>query len=162
MKYNTKEQIFLTQFFIYMQEEGETTYEDFKELMDITKPQFSLFVKSFKQMLSDLKMNYELIIEPIKDIEHTNRFATNKYHLIHIGNNNFNYEDLDEERLVKYSMFIVFLMLRNKQYVTKQYLDSIFPNFNKKIMFNLISKLKEIVPGEIDKNELFSYIIELD
>lgn len=53
-------------------------------------------------------------------------------------------------------------MLRNKQYVTKQYLNSIFPNFNKKIMFNLISKLKEIVPGEIDKNELFSYIIELD
>lgn len=162
MKYNTKEQIFLTQFFIYMQEEGETIYEDFKELMDITKPQFSLFVKSFKQMLSDLKMNYELIIEPVKDIEHTNRFATNKYHLIHIENNNFNYEDLDDEKLVKYSMFIVYLMLRNKQYVTKQYLDFIFPGFNKKIMFNLISKLKEIVPGEIDKNELFSYIIELD
>ncbi len=29
-------------------------------------------------------------------------------------------------------------------------------------MFNLINKLKEIIPGEIDKNQLLSYVIELD
>ena len=53
-------------------------------------------------------------------------------------------------------------MLRNHQYVTTSYLSQIFSNFNKKTMFNLINKLKEIVPGEIDKNELFSYVLELD
>ena len=29
-------------------------------------------------------------------------------------------------------------------------------------MFNMVAKLKEIIPGEIDKNELLSYVIELD
>lgn len=52
-------------------------------------------------------------------------------------------------------------MLRNHQYITTSYLSKIFPNFNKKNMFNLINKLKEIIPGEIDNNELLSYIIEL-
>jgi len=58
-------------------------------------------------------------------------------------------------------MTITYLMLRNHQYITTSYLSKIFPNFNKKNMFNLINKLKEIIPGEIDNNELLSYIIEL-
>ena len=53
-------------------------------------------------------------------------------------------------------------MLRNKQYVTTKYLISIFPNFNKKTMFAMVSKLKEIIPGEINKNKYLSYIINLD
>ncbi len=53
-------------------------------------------------------------------------------------------------------------MLRNEQYVTTNYLATIFPNLNKKTMFNMVSKLKEIIPVEINKNQLLSYVIDLD
>ena len=53
-------------------------------------------------------------------------------------------------------------MLRNHQYVATTLLETIFPNFTRKTMFHLLSKLKEIIPGEIEKNEVFSYVIELD
>lgn len=53
-------------------------------------------------------------------------------------------------------------MLLNHQYVTTALLKDIFPNFDKQTMFYLINKLKEIVPGDIDKNELFSYVLEID
>ena len=76
--------------------------------------------------------------------------------------NHFEYEHLNEVQLIKYSMTIVYLMLRNKQYVTTNYLITIFSNFNKKTMFNMVSKLKEIIPGEINKNKYLSYVIKLD
>ena len=71
----------------------------------------------------------------------------------------------DDKDLINLSierMTIIYLMLRNKQYVTTNYLISIFPNFTKKTMFNLLTKLKEIIPGEINKNKYLSYVIDLN
>lgn len=163
MRYNTKIQIFLTQFLIYLIEEKQVTYDSFTELMDISKSQFSEFIKDFFKMVDDLKLRYKIIKDQEVNIDNTGYRATNIYHLNDLDmDNHFEYEHLNETQLIKYSMTIVYLMLRNKQYVTTNYLATIFPNFNKKTMFNMVSKLKEIIPGEINKNQLLSYIIELD
>ena len=69
--------------------------------------------------------------------DNTGYRATNIYHLN--MDNHFEYEHLNENQLIKYSMTIVYLMLRNKQYVTTNYLATIFPNLNKKTMFNMVS-----------------------
>jgi len=163
MKYNTKLQIFLTQFLIYLIDEKEVTYESFAELMDISKSQFSIFIKEFFKMINDLRLRYQITKDQDEYIDDKGHVLTYIYHLNNLDiDYHFEYEHLNEEALVKYSMTIVYLMLRNKQYVTTNLLTSIFPNFNKKTMFNLLSKLKEIIPGEIDKNQLLSYVIELD
>ena len=163
VRYNTKEQIFLTQFYIYMVDVHHTTYEEFNELMLISQPEFSKFINSFKQMINDLKLNCSLLIEKTYPEEYDSNFKINTYYLQQIGEDYyFEYEHLNEEQLIKYSMIIVYLMLRNHQYVTTSLLETIFPNFTRKTMFNLLNKLKEIIPGEIEKNEIFSYVIELD
>ena len=163
MRYNTKIQIFLTQFLIYLIEEKQATYDSFTELMDISKSQFSEFIKEFFKMVDDLKLRYKIIKDQEVNIDNTGYRATNIYHLNDLDmDNHFEYEHLNENQLIKYSMTIVYLMLRNKQYVTTNYLAKIFPNFNKKTMFNMVAKLKEIIPGEINKNQLLSYVIDLD
>lgn len=164
MRYNTKKQIFLTQFLIYLIDEGQATYESFSELMpNILNSEFTMFIVDFKKMLSDLRLNYSLVKEERINPDNIAQFGVITYYLNSLGiDNHFEYEHLDEESLIKYSMTIVYLMLRNKQYITTTYLSSIFPYFNKKIMFNLLTKLKEIIPGEINKNQYFSYIIDLD
>ena len=65
MRYNTKLQIFLTQFLIYLLEEKEVTYESFKELMDISKSEFSEFIREFFAMIDDLKLRYRIVKEQI-------------------------------------------------------------------------------------------------
>lgn len=162
IKYNTKEQIFLTHFYIYMYDEHKATYESFNELMDISPSQFSTFIKSFKQMITDLNLKCVFSKETIKQIDYETQFGTNVYYLTSLDDISFEYEHLNEEQLIKYSMTIVYLMLLNHQYVTTALLKDIFPNFDKQTMFYLINKLKEIVPGDIDKNELFSYVLEID
>lgn len=163
MRYNTKLQIFLTQFLIYILEEKEVTYESFKELMDISKSEFSEFIREFFAMVDDLKLRYRIVKEQILNPDNLGLKPTNIYHLNDLDMDNyFEYEHLNEIQLIKYSMTIVYLMLRNKQYVTTNYLITIFPNFNKKTMFTMVSKLKEIIPGEMDKNKYLSYVIDLD
>ena len=49
-------------------------------------------------------------------------------------------------------------MLKNQQYITTKELSIIFPNFNRNIMMNLMSKLKDIVSEDIIKNEINSYV----
>ena len=72
----------------------------------------------------------------------------------------FDYDDLDEYKLIKYSMTIVYLMLKNHKHITSSYLSEIFPRFTRKTMQTLISNLKEIISDDIVKNELASYAFE--
>ena len=79
-----------------------------------------------------------------------------------LSNSNFEYEHLNEEQLIKYSLTIVYLFLRNSQYVTTNLLQSIFPNFTRKTSSSLFQKLRVIISGELEKNRLLSYVIDLD
>jgi len=59
-----------------------------------------------------------------------------------------------------YSMTIVYLMLKNQQYITTKELSNVLPNFNRNVMMNLMNKLRDIVSEDIIKNEISSYVLE--
>ena len=160
--YNGKLQIFLTQMLIYLIDNHKVTYEEFSELSNITRKEFSKFMPSFKEMITDLKINADVILK--KDdtnIDNPGQFKSNIYYFRMIDNDySFDYDDLDEYNLIKYSMTIVYLMLKNHKHITSSYLSEIFPRFTRKTMQTLISNLKEIVSDDIVKNELSSYKFE--
>ncbi|MCR4898285.1 MAG: hypothetical protein K5892_03570, partial [Acholeplasmatales bacterium] len=80
------------------------------------------------------------------------------YYLQEIGYNyKFDYIDLNDEQRIRYSMPIVYLMLKNQQYITTKELSNIFPNFNRNVMMNLMNKLRDIVSEDIILNEINSY-----
>ena len=57
-------------------------------------------------------------------------------------------------------MTIVYLMLKNQQYITTKELSNVLPNFNRNVMMNLMNKLRDIVSEDIIKNEISSYVLE--
>jgi len=160
--YNGKLQIFLTQMLIYLIDNHKVTYEEFSELSDITRKEFSKFMPAFKEMITDLKINADVILK--KDdtnIDNPGQFKSNIYYFRMIDiDYSFAYDDLDEYKLIKYSMTIVYLMLKNHKHITSSYLSEILPRFTRKTMQTLISNLKEIVSDDIVKNELASYAFE--
>ena len=159
VKYNTTLQMFLTQMLIYLIDNHHVTREEFNELFEVPSSKFSQYMKEFEQMLEDLKM--DIIISKFKrkeDVDSLGNFKTNYYYVTYIEPYKFDYMDLSEDQYVKYSMTIVYLMLKNHQYVTTSILEDIFPNFNKKTMANLKDKLSLVIADDIGKNEINSYI----
>ena len=159
VKYNTTLQMFLTQRLIYLIDNHHVTREEFNELFEVPSSKFSQYMKEFNQMLEDLKM--DIILSKFKrkeDEDSLGNFKTNYSYVTYIEPYKFDYMDLNEEKLIKYSMTIVYLMLKNHQYVTTSLLEDIFPNFNKKTMANLKDKLSLVVADDIGKNEINSYI----
>lgn len=160
VKYNTNLQMFLTQMLIYLIDNHHVTREEFNELFEVPSSKFSQYMREFEQMLEDLKM--DIIISKFKrkeDVDSLGNFKTNYYYVTYIEPYKFDYMDLSEDQYVKYSMTIVYLMLKNHQYVTTSILEDIFPNFNKKTMANLKDKLSLVIADDIGKNEINSYIL---
>lgn len=160
VKYNTNLQMFLTQMLIYLIDNHHVTREEFNELFEVPSSKFSQYMREFEQMLEDLKM--DIIISKFKrkeDVDSLGNFKTNYYYVTYIEPYKFDYMDLSEDQYVKYSMTIVYLMLKNHQYVTTSLLEDIFPNFNKKTMANLKDKLSLVIADDIGKNEINSYIL---
>ncbi len=139
------------------------TYEDFKELTEISPSEFSNTIKIFKNMLNDLKLSMTLITETtpnnyINDM----KYNIKTFYLQIIGYDySFDYLDLNEEQSIRYSMSIVTLILKNQQYITTKELSNIFPNFNRNVMMNLMNKLRDIVSEDILLNEINSYIFDI-
>ena len=165
VRYNTQTQLYLTQMPIYLVDNHRMTYEEFNELTDISQSQFSKILVAFKEMLNDLKINAAITSEEI-DVEsnviqfNETSFKTKVYYFQMPGEDyTFDYLGLSEEKLVTYSMKIVYLMLKNGQYVTTKELSSILPNYNRSIMMVLMEKLRGIVSNEIELNETNSYIV---
>ena len=67
--YNTNIQKFLTQFLIFLIDNKKASYKSFQELSDITPAAFSKYIKYFKEMIIDLKLNMTLIVEKIQETE---------------------------------------------------------------------------------------------
>ena len=160
VKYNTNLQMFLTQMLIYLIDNHHVTREEFNELFEVPSSKFSQYMKEFEQMIEDLKM--DIIISKFKrkeDVDSLGNFKTNYYYVTYIEPYKFDYMDLSEDQYVKYSMTIVYLMLKNHQYIKTSLLEDIFPNFNKKTMANLKDKLSLVIADDIGKNEINSYIL---
>lgn len=88
------------------------------------------------------------------------KFNIKTYYLQIIGYDyKFEYMDLSDEKRIRYSMPIVYLMLKNHHYITTKELSNIFPNFNRNVMMNLMNKLRDIVSEDITLNEINSYVL---
>lgn len=160
--YNTNTQVFLTQLLMYLYDNKETTYESYTDAMDISPQTFSKYIKIFKNMVKDLHMNASLVIDKYLDkTTDTNQFKTKVYILQTYSEDKyyFDYNNLSEEKLITYSMTIVYLMLKQHQFVKFEKLVKIFPNFRREILINLIDKLQDLSLDEITKNELKSYVM---
>ena len=72
----------------------------------------------------------------------------------------FEYIDLTQELLIKYSMPIVYIMLKNGQYATTKVLSKILSNFNRNTIMTLINKLRDIVSNDIDLNAINYYVMK--
>ena len=71
----------------------------------------------------------------------------------------YNTDDLSEDELIRYSLVIVYLMLKNGQYVTSITLSRLFPNFDRKKMMTLKDTLITLIADDIDKNKYQSLIL---
>ena len=160
--YNTQTQVFLTQFLIYLIDNKRASYKSFTELSDVNPKTFSKYLKYFKEMLIDLKMNITLIEEEIQETEiDTSTLKTKYYQIQYIDDNlyQFEYKHLDEEKRIRYSMTILYLLLKNHNYIKLSSVDNIFPRMKSDIFKKMISMLQGIVADEITKNEINSYIL---
>ena len=84
---------------IYLIDNHKMTYEDFKELTEISPSEFSNTIKIFKNMLNDLKLNMSLITETTsKNYLNDIKYNIKTYYLQIIGYDySFDYLDLNEE-----------------------------------------------------------------
>ena len=160
--YNTNIQKFLTQFLIFLIDNKKASYKSFQELSDITPAAFSKYIKYFKEMIIDLKLNMTLIVEKIQETEiDTSRLKTNYYYLQYIEDNmyQFEYNHLPDEKRIRYSMTILYLMLKSHKYIKTSIMKKILPNLRTQVFKDMIEKLQEIVADEITLNEIKSYVL---
>lgn len=162
VRYNTDSAVSLTQLLIYLLDNKEVTYESFKEVSTITSSTFSKLMNTLKDMIDDLNMKIVLSKTSYLNTEiDTNQLKTNKYFLTTLGEDKYHYEidNLDDNLLIKYSMPIVYLMLKQHKYIKYEKLSNIFPNLRRDTLITLIEKLQSILLDEITKNEINSYVL---
>lgn len=113
-------------------------------------------------MIDDLNMKIVLSKTSYLNTEiDTNQLKTNKYFLTTLGEDKYHYEidNLDDNLLIKYSMPIVYLMLKQHKYIKYEKLSNIFPNLRRDTLITLIEKLQSILLDDITKNEINSYVL---
>ena len=162
VRYNTDSALNLTQLLIYLLDNKEVTYESFKEVSNITSSTFSKLINTLKDMIDDLNMKIVLSKTSYLNTEvDTNQLKTNKYFLTTLGEDKYHYEidNLDDNLLIKYSMSIVYLMLKQHKYIKYEKLSNIFPNLRRDTLITLIEKLQSILLDDITKNEINSYVL---
>ena len=114
-------------------------------------------------MINDLGLNASIVLEEqdvFSEASTFNKksFKTKVYYFQMIGEDyTFNYEGLNEEQLITYSMIIVYLMLKNGQYVSTSELSVFLPDFRRRLMMVLMEKLRGIFSTDIILNEINSY-----
>ena len=65
--------------------------------------------------------------------------------------------DTRHDKKITYSAVIVYLILKNYQFVKFDYLDMYLPDFNRKKLFNLLEKMRGIIGEELYITAVNSY-----
>lgn len=160
-KYNTKACTNLLQVFIYLVDTRQITYEEFYELTGESSYSFTVAMQQFRQMIKSLKMKMELSKGKIQSEEV--QIESNIYSLSYINQPYyFDYENVDPNELIQYSMVIAYSMLRKNKYVSTKSLAYILPNFDSDVLKVMFDKMLDVIPEYIDKNEIKSYMLTND
>ena len=160
-RYNTKQCQALLQVFIYMLDSHQITYEEFNELTGENNALFTRVMQQFNQMIKTLKLKMELSKGYSKSEEI--QFESLIYVLDYLDHPyDIDYDNLKQinpEDLIAYSMVIVYCMLKQRKKVTNKKLAKILPNFNCDIARTMFDYMLDIIPEDIEKNELKSYML---
>ena len=158
-EYNTKLSQSLLQIFMFAVDNPQITFEDYHEITGLDRVSFSRTMTQFKQMLESLNMKMNISSGTIPG--ELNQFEPKLYVINHLDEPyDLEYENVDSNELITYSLVIVYCFLKLKKYVTLKSLTRIFPDFTKQKFSKLLSKLKEVISEDVYKNELKSYILE--
>lgn len=161
-KYNVEQNKAILQVYLYLMDNHQISSSEFLEITSLSRVSFYKIMNFITSMIDDLNLKATISKDNIKKydsslIEH----EANIYYFRQAGMNYyFNLEECEDEKRILYSLVIVYLMLKNRQYVSLGTLSKILPDFDKKKMSKLIATLREVIAEDVYKNEIQSYVIE--
>ena len=158
IKYNT--QIVLSYLQVYISlKEGETlTLDSYKELTGLSEYTYYSFINNFKDMLNDLRISGILNKFETDNSNDKTEYKSHYYTLSGAIDYSFELpEDLSDDKRITYSAVIVYLLLKNYQFVKFDYLDMYLPDFNRKKLFTLLEKMRGIIGEELYITVVNSY-----
>lgn len=158
IKYNTKIVMSFLQVYIAMMEGEKLTLDYYKELTGLSEFTYYSFLNNFKEMIDDLRLSCILNKFEVDNANDKTEYKTKYYTLSARVDYSFELpEDLSDEKKITYSAVIVYLLLKNYQFVKFDYLDMYFPNFNRKRLFTLLEKMRDIIGEELYLTAVNSY-----
>lgn len=161
IKYNTKTTIAYLQLYIALMEGDEIAYDVFYGITGLSTTIFEDVIKGIKEMVNDLRLACTFKRVKTRVITNKTAYYIYKYKFKDILDYSFTLDDnLDDTKKKTYSAVILYLMLKNKQFVKCSNLSNYFPNFDKHTFNDLITKIKDVIGEELYKDELQSYVIE--
>ena len=158
IKYNT--QIVLSYLQVYISlKEGETlTLDSYKELTGLSEYTYYSFINNFKDMLDDLRISG--ILNKFEKDNSNDKTEYKSHYYTLSGSIDYSFElpdDLSDDKKITYSAVIVYLILKNYQFVKFDYLDMYLPDFNRKRLFTLLEKMRGIIGEELYITAVNSY-----
>lgn len=157
--YNTQVSKLLLQVLIYIIDNKQITADDFVDITGVDNHLFYIVMPEFRKMLSRLNMNISMLKS---DIDKEEIQIKKSIYFFNIGFDPYYYDDMtefSEEEQINYSLVIMYLMLKNNQYVSTATLKRLFPRFTKQLMQKLKESLLDVIAEDIDKNEYNSLIL---
>ena len=158
IKYNTQIAMSFLQVYIAMMEGEKLTLDYYKELTGLSEFTYYTFLNDFKEMIDDLRLSCILNKFEIDNSNDKTEYKTKYYTLS--GKVDYSFElpdDLPEDKRITYSAVIVYLILKNYLFVKFDYLDMYLPNFNRKKLFTLLEKMRDIIGEELYITAVNSY-----
>ena len=162
-KYNTKIVMSFLQIYIAMMEGEKLTLDFYKEITKLSEFTYYTFLNDFKEMIDDLRLSCILNKFEIDNSNEKTEYKTKYYTLL--GKIDYSFElpeDLSDDKKVKYSAVIVYLILKNYQFVKFDYLNMYLPNFSRKKLFTLFEKMRDIIGEELYITALNSYKLKAE
>ena len=157
--YNTQASKLLLQVLIYIIDNKQITIDEFVDITGADNHLFYIIMPEFRKMLSRLNMNISMLKS---DIDKDEIQIKKSIYFFNIGFDPYYYDDMcqfTEEEQINYSLVIIYLMLKNNQYVSTATLKRLFPRFTKQLMQKLKGTLLEVIGEDIEKNKYQSYIL---
>jgi len=163
MKTNSDFNKRLLMLFLLLDDEKEITYESFNEYEQIDPSNFSRLIKEYQMMIIKMNLKFSLVINDYSDSDNEGQYLKKIYYQISIGNDySFSLDNLDDNDKNRYIYVILFLMLKNHQYVSQQvFQQRLNIDLDASSYKRMFKAFKELVGFDIYKNELQSYVIEV-
>ena len=160
--YNSPTSFALLQIYLELMDGNAITYDFFEELTGFSKRVYIEVISLLKELVDDLHLTCH--VQRLEEEIITNKTRYNQYRYILTSKIDYSFildEDLPLEKKKLYLPTILFLKLKNKQFVTLPELKTFFPEYEKRHFQMTLTRLEDIL-GEIYKDEYKSYVVEIE